>query len=122
MKRIITIVSVLYIILLQSLAGDTICIDNICYLLQDNRTAKVVGTKKEFEEIKIPSTIKYEQKSYKVVEIGFRAFWGSSPDIKKVSLPNTITCIDEGAFLLCVDLESINIPKSVRTIGKEAFS
>lgn len=41
--------------------------------------------------------------------------------IKKVILPETITEIRDDAFRVCLALESVNIPKSVKKIGASAF-
>lgn len=41
--------------------------------------------------------------------------------IKKIILPETITKICDDAFRVCLGLENINIPKSVKKIGKSAF-
>ncbi|MDR0448037.1 MAG: leucine-rich repeat domain-containing protein, partial [Treponema sp.] len=39
----------------------------------------------------------------------------------RVTIPNTVTSIGEGAFVNCSNLESIAIPDSVTTIGNYAF-
>ncbi|MDE6658088.1 MAG: leucine-rich repeat domain-containing protein, partial [Oscillospiraceae bacterium] len=41
--------------------------------------------------------------------------------LKKVTLPSTITVIEDWAFYRCFALESINIPEHVEKIGFEAF-
>lgn len=48
-------------------------------------------------------------------------YFGNCDNVLCVSLPNTITTIEEGAFQWCSGLTQINIPNSVRSIGKEAF-
>ncbi len=42
--------------------------------------------------------------------------------IKKVSIPNTVTCIGSNAFAGCIGLTSIIIPNSVTSIGANAFA
>lgn len=42
-------------------------------------------------------------------------------NLRKINLPNTITCIDTGAFLSC-KVEAINIPEGVEIIESYAFS
>lgn len=41
--------------------------------------------------------------------------------LKKVTLPDTITVIEDYAFYKCFGLESINIPENVKNIGFQAF-
>ena len=42
--------------------------------------------------------------------------------ILSVTLPDTITVIDGGAFWGCSSLESINLPRGLLTIGNGAFA
>lgn len=44
-----------------------------------------------------------------------------NPNLKKVTLPDTITVIEDYAFYQCYGLEEINIPQSVEKIGFQAF-
>lgn len=66
-------------------------------------------------EIGIPAT--YEGKP--VVGIGKEAFKGSS--VSRVTIPESVTTIGEGAFDGCSSLERITIPASVATIEQNAF-
>jgi len=70
--------------------------------------------------VNIPSSFQYEGYTYTVIEIGDCAFCGSS-GLTGVSIPNTITLIDQRAFQDCSSLTSITIPNSVTTIGQYAF-
>ena len=40
---------------------------------------------------------------------------------KKTLIPDSVTCIDDGAFYGCTDMESITIPDGVTSIGDSAF-
>ena len=42
-------------------------------------------------------------------------------EVVAVSLPNSVECIDDGAFEGCTELKEIKIPNSVKTIGWLAF-
>lgn len=60
------------------------------------------------EHIVIPSTVTYNEKTYIVSVIGSRAFENSR--MLTITLPPTITSIDDNAFLNCTKLHSINLP------------
>lgn len=53
-----------------------------------------------------------------VTDIGY-AFAGNS-QLKSITIPESITGLDLGAFIECTSLESINIPESVTRIGGSA--
>ncbi|MGV8084169.1 MAG: leucine-rich repeat domain-containing protein [Coriobacteriia bacterium] len=55
-----------------------------------------------------------------VTEIGARAFWGCS-QMTSVTIPDSVTLIDEGAFCNCTGLIRVVIPDSVVEIGAHAF-
>ena len=54
-----------------------------------------------------------------VTEIGKGAFAGCSA--KTVSLPDTVTRLNEECFAKCFELESITVPKGVKVIERAAF-
>ncbi len=60
------------------------------------------------EHIVIPSTVTYNEKTYIVSVIGSRAFENSR--MLTITLPPTITSIENAAFLNCTKLHSINLP------------
>jgi len=66
-------------------------------------------------DIIIPDTIT----GLPVVTIGEAAFSGSA--VLSVSIPNSITNVEQLAFMGCGSLSSITIPNSVLTIGSGAF-
>ncbi len=65
--------------------------------------------------LEIPATIQ----GYPVTAIGANAFEKTA--ITSVSLPESITAIETGAFWFCDTLTSITIPASVTSIGSDAF-
>ena len=68
----------------------------------------------------IPSELTYEGETYQVVGIEKKSFkWCYY--LLSVTLPNTITFIDQGAFMECVNLRRIDIPESVTSIGTGVF-
>ena len=100
------------------------------YLLPDNTYAVSIGKAIYLEEIVVPA--KHNGKLVTCIGVprGTKGLAGDScpslnfcmaPNLKKVTLPDTITHIGEEAFLNCKALESINIPSSVTSIGGFAF-
>ena len=78
-------------------------------------------------DVVIPSTIDWNGDTYTVTRIGLNAFNESiynddTTKITSVTIPNTITYIDEGAFMSCSSLTNIDIPESVIYIGRNAFN
>ncbi len=58
-----------------------------------------------------------------VTVIGKRAFaenWGQEV-IESVALPNTITCIDDGAFDTCRKMHTVKLQPGIKILGKKAF-
>ena len=70
----------------------------------------------DITEANIPSTVSYNGETYTVTEIGYNAF-NSCSKLESVTIPNSITFIDDGAFFDCPNLTSITIPESVTKIG-----
>ena len=56
-----------------------------------------------------------------VTSIEERAFWYCS-GLTDVTIPGRVTSIGESAFLNCIGLKSVTIPKSVTSIGLYAFN
>lgn len=70
--------------------------------------------------VTIPTSVNYAGTTYKVISIGESAFF-SCVELKKVTIPNTITSIGKYAFSDCANLSKVQIPKSVAEIGRFAF-
>ncbi|MCM1223102.1 MAG: leucine-rich repeat domain-containing protein [Lachnospiraceae bacterium] len=86
----------------------------------DGSTVNVsVADKNASIEANIPSEIKYGDQTYKVTEIAAKGFEYSK--ITKLTLPSSITTINDGAFMNAKSFTSVFIPKSVKEIGREAF-
>ena len=96
---------------------------NIYYNITSSasRTVEVTyGSNKYTGSVSIPSTVTYNGTTYQVKGIGKSAF-KNCDDLTGVTIPNSVTIIDEDAFNDCDGLTSVNIPGSVTTIGYMAF-
>ena len=67
--------------------------------------------------VTIPETVN----GYTVVKIGKSAFYNLW-EMTSVTIPNTVTFIDENAFEICFGLTTLEFPASVTEIGGSAFS
>jgi hypothetical protein len=92
-------------------------------------TARVV--KAEIEDpydVAIPETVKIGRRSFTVTAIGDRVFYHHSvyysmsivDGLKSITIPKTITTIGQEAFYECF-LSEVVIPEGVKIIGKNAF-
>ena len=71
--------------------------------------------------VHIPEKINCEGTTYRVTEIGERAFYNCW-DLTSITILNSVTDIGGHAFEYCRGLTSITIPNSVTNIGDYAFS
>ena len=88
------------------------------YTLDDDGNATITGG----YNIKSSLVIPREIDGHTVVSIGSEAFRYSAPDLETVTIPDSVTSIQEYAFFDCNNLTSVEIPDSVTVIGKQAFS
>lgn len=73
-----------------------------------------------WRDLVIPSEISYNQETYSVTSIAWRAF-ARTTYIHNITLPETLSSINSEAFYMCTELESVTIPDGVTSIGSEAF-
>lgn len=70
-------------------------------------------------QIDLPEKVYDGDKEYSLVKIGYMAF--SNTNVTKVTIPQSVTFIDDRAFMNCSTLESVNIPDGVTVIGSGVF-
>ncbi len=85
-----------------------------------NGSPSVYATETYFGDVTIPETVTYEGKTYTVTGVGADTFMYSG-SLTSVSLPSTITYIEEYAFFQCSSLKEIILPDGVTSIGVDAF-
>lgn len=83
-------------------------------------TCTVVKVNPTSENIIIPQSVSSNGKEYTVTKIGNKAIY-QIYNIKDIKLPGTITEIADSAFRNSI-ISRINIPQSVKSIGKDAFA
>ena len=71
-------------------------------------------------DVVIPADITLADKTYPVIKIGAKAF-AYCDELKSVSLPQTLTQMDEYAFTNCLSLTNIKIPDSVKRMSYGDF-
>jgi hypothetical protein len=87
------------------------------FIYEDNgKTVTITGYGCPEGDAVIPDTI-YDKP---VVRIGYEAFYGCT-GLTGVTIPHSITMIDDRAFYGCTGLTVITIPGSVKRIGRQAF-
>ncbi len=81
-------------------------------------TAEVYRRSDASLEVHIPETVMADGRTYTVTSIGWGAF--HSAGLTSVTMPNTITVIDVGAFYKN-EIEHIQLSSSLKTINRQAF-
>lgn len=88
------------------------------------KTASTVELKqlknKNASTLTIPSTVRFNGKTYRVTSIAAGAF-KNNKKLKKVSISGYITTIGAGAFQNCTSLTTVKTGSRVTTIGSKAF-
>lgn len=102
--------------------GKTYTSGSCKYKLLSKNTAAFMGvTNKKLTTVKIPATVKFNKKSYKITEIGKNAFKGNKK-LKKLTISKNVRKIGAKAFMNCKNLKKMVIKtKSLGSVGKAAF-
>lgn len=77
------------------------------------------GTAIYSDNIVIPETVHYANKTYTVTAIGHTAFAISA--ITSIKIPKTVRIIKSAAFLGCSDLKSVTFAEGLEGIGDQSF-
>ncbi len=101
-------------------APETVAVDGINYILNDNNTCTVtVGN--YIGAVNIPGAIEAGDRRYQVTKIGAKAFM-SCTELTAVNIPNTVLRIDVHAFDGCANLTSVNLPANLVHVANYAFN
>lgn len=93
--------------------------DNLEYRVIDKTSCKLIGYKTK-SKIKFNLIIPKNVKNMQVISIGESAF-SSLDNLKSVTLPEGLVEICPKAFCWCRNLENINFPSTLKSIGYWAF-
>jgi hypothetical protein len=94
-------------------------INGINYQAISSSTAKITSTSTPPLDVVIPPTVEIGGVQHTVIEIAYAAF--AYKAVNTISLPDTIETIATNAFVEMDGLSSVNIPKSVTSIGNGIF-
>lgn len=132
MKKILFLALSLFVSigLMQAKANKRVQIGDMYYILDTKAKTAELISQSEFglntidgvkvTSVKIPATVTYNKKEYRVIRIGGYAF-RHCHGLTSVELPEGLLIIDDLAFSQQRKLESVNIPSTVTTIGWRAF-
>jgi len=128
MKRI-TYVLIFFMLnmVVVNIWGQEVFIKGVNYNIHENEgVADCYGTDGSIEVLNIPETVTYNDKSYTVTKISrssSNAYKGSSyPNVKIISIPNSVLEIANLALSESETLKKITIPNSVKLIDVFALS
>ena len=119
MNRLIRILLLVLLLPFAIKASGVIQIDGIYYNISYGY-ASVARSTNYSGDIIIPSAISYEGNTYIVQSIDESAFDCCSL-LTSIEIPNTVKYIGKRAFCICTSLKGVKIPNSVISIGESAF-
>lgn len=107
--------------------GENYTVSDICYKVTSygksakTKTVTITGYKKNATKIILKNTVSIQGEKFRVVSIGNRAFKNCKKIKGKLVIPSYVTKIGNYTFMGCSNIQSVELPKSVRRIGKKSF-
>ncbi len=96
-------------------------VDGIIYtLLGKNNVGVVASELQNVKHLVLPETVEYKGMDYKLTEICAKAF-STNPVLYSIVIPNNVTTIREQAFEYCYNLKKVTIPESITSIENGVF-
>ena len=92
----------------------------IYYDVDGENATVTFGDEKYTGDVKIPSSVQFNGKTFHVIAIGEKAFYYCK-SLESISIPTSVKAISDYAFYECSSLESLIIPTNVLNIGDNAF-
>lgn len=101
--------------------NNIITIDGIIYSINDNSAivTKYLGSS---NNVTIPNEVPYKGRTYQVTSIGDSAFFGCN-SLYNITIPRSVLSIGKEAFCACAKLQSVNFEadSKLESIGQFAF-
>lgn len=103
--------------------AQVITIDSIDYTFnnEENVACLVSGKTLKRGEVIIPETVEYNDVSFPVTAINWRAF-NDCDNLVTVTIPNSVKYIDDSAFAGCKNLTNVTLGENLSEIGSYAFT
>ncbi len=107
--------------------GKKYTVSGICYKVTSygksakNKTVTITGYKKTATKIVLKNTVSIQGNSFRVVSIENSAFKNCKKIKGKLVIPSYVTKIGNYTFMGCSNVQKVELPKSVRRIGKKSF-
>ena len=92
--------------------------NSIIYVYDENYVWDHIN---HWKNLVIPDTIRYAGYTYIITALGYKAF-NRSIEVETITLPESVRSIGDLAFNWCVNLKSISMSDNVRYIGSNAFT
>ena len=108
-------------------AGKMYTVSGICYKVtsygenSETKTVTITGYEKNATKIVLKNTVSIQGESFRVVSIGNSAFKNCKKIKGKLVIPDYVTKIGNYTFMGCSNIQKVELPKSVRRIGKKSF-
>lgn len=116
-----SILILFYFFCMCNLMAQTFEVDGINYnVISTNEVEVTSKTGCYSGDVVIPETVEDSGTTYNVIAIGYEAF-RLCLNVTNISLPNSITTIEDYAFRDCRGITSMTLPNSVTSIGEGAF-
>jgi hypothetical protein len=96
-----------------------VTIDGILYYLDKVQAIVMVQPSALSGDITIPEKVTYDNVTYTVNDMVYEAF--DEIPIQRISLPNSISSIEDNCFRECTGLTSITFPNSLTSLGTYCF-
>lgn len=117
MKKVLSIVLLLCILVCQSIAGFAAQEGGYEYEITDNEVTLIKAKVDSYSEVDVPSSFG----GCPLIHIGSKAF-ADNYNITSVKIPDGVKSIGQSAFDKCTSLETVELPDSVIGISGSVFN